>query len=351
VVFGIQTLQPIAFLGTALIVRLYWNDNKAIMDKFLTQPPKKKPKTDAEKQEKAKEYEQQRERSFQNAWAAEYKWVLYDKATKRMYCNICRAVYGPLAKKPKHTISAKFQKYVAGPLVVGCGNMKKIVLKGHEASEGHILADEKQNISNKPMAEAPARKMIKTLNEASFSKLEILFRNAHSVAMKNRPLSDYEWLCTLDMKKGLDIGKTYRGDKACASFVKAIAEHERLKIEKRIGEASFLSIMSDGSQDVSVLENEIVFVRTVQKGVSETFFVGLIHVPKANARGIFNALKRALTFQEESADDVLKKCVGFTCDGAAVNTGADNGVIGIMHEELSDRIVLVHCLVHRLELA
>ena len=56
--FGIQTLQPIAFLGTALIVRLYWNDNKAIMDKFLTQPPKKKPKTDAEKQKKAKEYEQ-----------------------------------------------------------------------------------------------------------------------------------------------------------------------------------------------------------------------------------------------------------------------------------------------------
>jgi hypothetical protein len=28
------------------------------MDKFRTQPPKKKPKTDAEKQEKAKEYEQ-----------------------------------------------------------------------------------------------------------------------------------------------------------------------------------------------------------------------------------------------------------------------------------------------------
>jgi len=85
--------------------------------------------------------------------------------------------------------------------------------------------------------------------------------------------------------------------------------------------------------------------------VTETFFVGLIDVPKAGAWGSFEALRRATQFQNLLAEEVLQKCVGLTCDGASVNTGAENGVIAIMHRDVSDRIVMVHCLVHRLELA
>ena len=47
----------------------------------------------------------------------------------------------------------------------------------------------------------------------------------------------------------------------------------------------------------------------------------------------------------------MKKIVGFTCDGASVNTGKNRGVIELMQEEVHDKVVLVHCLVHRLELA
>ena len=118
-------------------------------------------------------------------------------------------------------------------------------------------------------------------------------------------------------------------DKSCSAFIKAIAETERLKIEEKVKACKFIAVMSDGSTDVD----------------------GLVDVRRADSRGILDAIKRALIFPNTLQNDVLNKLIGFTCDGASVNTGEKNGVIALMHRDISDRIVLVHCLVHRLELA
>ena len=44
-------------------------------------------------------------------------------------------------------------------------------------------------------------------------KIEIKFRTAHALAKKSRPFTDFNWMCDLDSKKGLDVGATYRNDK------------------------------------------------------------------------------------------------------------------------------------------
>ena len=63
------------------------------------------------------------------------------------------------------------------------------------------------------------------------------------------------------------------------------------------------------------------------------------------------AIIQALTFEAEDTSENDNKIIGYTCDGASVNTSHENGVIVLMQKEISPCIVLVKCLAHRLELA
>ena len=186
-------------------------------------PVKKKLKTNEEKILRAKEYEMHCDGKFQSIWQTRFKWLLYDSNHKKMYCTTCRSVFGPVGSKPPNTISSRFLKLLAGPFVVGSSNFKKDVLNGHKFSDGHIFAVEQQRIKCKPLEEAPGRQIIKTMNRSAFDKHGFLLLNAHALAIKKRPFSDYEWMCALDKTKGLDIGQTYLNVKSCLVFVKAIA--------------------------------------------------------------------------------------------------------------------------------
>ena len=92
-------------------------------------------------------------------------------------------------------------------------------------------------------------------------------------------------------------------------------------------------------------------MRLAIQGAVDTYFVGLVHVKRGDVEGVFGAIKHALNFEDLPSSEVMKKIVGFTCDGASANTGKNRGVIELMQEEVHDKVVLVHCLVHRLELA
>ena len=77
-------------------------------------------------------------------------------------------------------------------------------------------------------------------------------------------------------------------------------------------------------------------------------FVSIVRVPKADANGIFRAISGAL---DDLNVDVKHKIVCFTADGATVNTGHLSGVISKMREAWNPSIVMIKCLMHRVELA
>lgn len=54
-----------------------------------------------------------------------------------------------------------------------------------------------------------------------------------------------------------------------------IAEVERNNIRENLKNTTFLSIMSDGSTDSSVKEDELFYVRFCHKGKMESKFVGI----------------------------------------------------------------------------
>ena len=63
---------------------------------------------------------------------------------------------------------------------------------------------------------------------------------------------------TLDERKGLFLGETYRNEKACKYFIHSIANMEKDKVTAEMKDVKFITVVSDGSTDVSVSENEIV---------------------------------------------------------------------------------------------
>ena len=191
------------------------------------------------------------------------------------------------------------------------------------------------------------------MSQAAYSRLDKLFKNAHAIAYESQPLTAVNWISKLDKSKGLEMGDSYKNDKSCRVMISIIASIERRKITALLEQAKFVTVLSDGSTDVSVIENEIIYIRFSIKGHVYVFFLALIAVDKADARGIITAIKNGLLYVssgEENLQTLLSKLVAYCCDGASVNTGHINGVIALMRNEIHSQILLIHCLVHRLEL-
>lgn len=69
-----------------------------------------------------------------------------------------------------------------------------------------------------------------------------------------------------------------------------IAEVERNNIRENLKNTKFLSIMSNGSTDISVKEEELIYVRFCHKGKIESKFVGIKSLEKADSAHISNTI-------------------------------------------------------------
>ena len=90
-----------------------------------------------------------------------------------------------------------------------------------------------------------------------------------------------------------------------------------------------LSVLADGSTDLSVLEEEIVYVRCVLSSAEAiTFYVGLKEVPRAKGPGILHAIETVI---DEKDEHWKEKLISTGTDGASVMTGRLGGVVAMLH--------------------
>ena len=62
------------------------------------------------------------------------------------------------------------------------------------------------------------------LDESQRKRLESLFNTAYSVVKAGKPFSDYELICEIQVKNGLDLGENYRNINGCKTFAASIAQ-------------------------------------------------------------------------------------------------------------------------------
>ena len=128
-----------------------------------------------------------------------------------------------------------------------------------------------------------ADKKMDQLGKATFDQMCKLFRNAHAIARHSRPYTDFVWMCTLDIMKGVQIGNTYINDKQCATFIHHIAQAKRDEIKEMVAKAKFVSLICDGSTDNSHTEAELAYVRYCHQGSINVHFVGVKHIAFAGS--------------------------------------------------------------------
>ena len=102
-------------------------------------------------------------------------------------------------------------------------------------------------------------------------------------------------LCDLQEKNGVKMESMYRNEKMCSQFIASIADVEKEKTKREVRETRFLSLLSDGSTDAGIIEQETVFVRYVDKqGQPWTKFVDIVRLESATAAGVCNAITTGL---------------------------------------------------------
>ena len=67
-------------------------------------------------------------------------------------------------------------------------------------------------------------------------------------------------LCELEERHGIDLGQSYKKDRACSTFIEFIAREQREKLMAAISRSKFFSIQADTSTDAGNAEEELFLI-------------------------------------------------------------------------------------------
>lgn len=217
----------------------------------------------------------------------------------------------------------------------------------HGTSECHQKCVDAKRVKEAP-EKAPLNAAVSRLTRQQNDTMLKLFRTAYCLVKQNFSLRSFPTIVSLQECNGLPLGRAYRNRTAASSFIESIATVLQKNIVNDINNGEFVSLMIDGSTDVAVKEQVIVYVRILKDGRPVTIFLGLISVKSGTAEGIFAGLDAFLT--ELGINNWKLKLVGLGTDGASVNVGSRGGLGAILKRDIP-HLIQVHCIAHKLELA
>ena len=186
------------------------------------------------------------------------------------------------------------------------------------------------------------------LNPADKNSLQVKFNTTY-IIKKERQFTDYPDLLKLQAKNEIEnFSSSYGNADASAYFGDYIGKvlHEDLK--KIISKSNYYSVLSDSRTDLSVTEQETIYILFICGGVPVLKYFSIESVKVADSAGLKETLEKAyLRFGFKNYYD---KLVGLNLDGASVNMGRMNGLGKLVRDE-APWVEIVHFFNHRLELA
>ena len=164
------------------------------------------------------------------------------------------------------------------------------------------------------------------------------------------PFTVFQDIAALEKRHGVAIGVTYLNEKGCVELTSCVGESLEDELKTTLAETRYFSILSDGSTDSGVIEQELFYVLYVgSDGNIGQNYLKMASVSDGTAEGLTSLLLNTVT--TVGLDDTSKHTmVGFGADGASVNMGKKKGVAARPRVD-KPWLVTVHCFNHRLELA
>ena len=106
--------------------------------------------------------------------------------------------------------------------------------------------------------------------------------------------------------------------------------------------------MADQAVDFGDIEEEIVFIRTLENGLAINKYATIQGVKKSDANGVLASIVNG--FEDVGINSWKDSLVACGSDGASVMTGVRNGVIAKLRQDVP-WLIGIHCVAHKLELA
>ena len=153
-------------------------------------------------------------------------------------------------------------------------------------------------------------------------------------------------LCELEERHGVDLGRGYKNDRSCATYVEFIACDLQEQLMTALSRSKFFSLQADGSTDAGNIEEELFMVlhfdpysKDGKVHVRGLFFT-VRHLSSGTGQGLFDCMKRAVEYM--GVKNWETKLIGFGCDGTNANI-ADGGLKGYLKDAVP-WVIVFWCL-------
>ncbi len=311
---------------------------RTINDFFGGKQPVDKEKTPKGRKKCQDEYEERRQRKFNESWITQFPGIRYDEEKDAMFCLHCETF---------RTMADPKSSFVSG----GSTSFRIDTIRTHWASKGHLKCDSAYRLHKEGVMEkGPMDDVMQRLGEENREVLVKLFNTVYFILQEEMPFTSLPRLIKLQQKNGsaLDRLISYCSDQACRRIAIHIAEQLREEMMEGVRNAKFLSLCYDGATDVSVAELEVIYIRYLNThGTPVSNFMKIVDVEHAHADGVYSAIDRAFT--DIGLPEWKDKVIGAGSDGASVNIGVKNSVSTLIRAE-HPYILTIHCVAHRLEI-
>ena len=223
-------------------------------------------------------------------------------------------------------------KYADGISYAHKGNVDKHVKSGglHDCAKQKFQGNVTEQPKNAPVVEKNQRTLQNTIQAPSnIANYRRLFVTALHLAMKEKPISDFEDLIELQQKNGLKFLQGKSHEKACAEFIDVLADTLKKDIKSILLQMLAFSLAFDGSQPQKTgTEKELLYSKCAIRGEAVELLLECIHVD--DYRGHACDLKRGiddviLTRHNIPKERYIKLWVSVCVDGASVNMGKHRG--------------------------
>jgi hypothetical protein len=267
-------------------------------------------------------------------------------------CVICRDVKGLNCKK---TQGVKISSQWVACKVSYFGDTKekqqlslRKKITDHKGSKAHKCAVKIAKEADEGVLAKKVADQQKDLHVTT----ERIFRTAYKQVKLNHPFSDFEHEIDVQVLNGCNMGRILHSNVACGNIARHIGSEMRQKMcAEIVNNRQKFAILIDESTTLSKLATFIVYIRTSFDKVEPlTVFLDLVELPSQTAPVIVAALLGCLNEHGLSDEYIKEFCVGLATDGASVMLGKKGGV-GKLLTDRFPKIILWHCIAHRLELS